>query len=136
MASQGPGKRPKPKRVELLDIMTIGRKMQGKKLTKELSINTEDRDFRDIFGCGPNVALLTWRLLEEYDLIPEKGTADHFMWALLFLKGCSTEARNKINCGGADKKTMRKWMWLFVQALADLEPYTVSSLPIPFTACY
>ena len=107
------------------DIMAIARQMQGKDPTKELSIATEDRDFRDIFGVGPMVALVSWKLLEEYDLTPEKGTIRHFMWSLLFLKGNATEARNKINCGGADKKTMRKWIWQFVSAIADLEPYLV-----------
>ena len=126
MAAPPPVKRPKPRGIDITDVMAIAREMQGKDPAKELSINTEDRDFREIFGVGPEVALLAWNSLEIHDVKPEDGTLRHFMWSLLFLKGCATEARNKINCGGADKKTMRKWMWLFVSALADLEPHIVS----------
>ena len=109
----------------MTDIMAIARKMQGKDPMKEFSIATEDQDFRDIFGVGPMVALVSWKL--EYNLTPEEGTIWHFMWSLLFLKGNATKARNKINCVGADKKTMRKWIWQFVNAIANLEPYLVRS---------
>jgi hypothetical protein len=39
---------------------------------------------------------------------------------LLFLKGYSTEAYNRTLLG-ADEKTIRKWVWAWVQAVADLD---------------
>lgn len=82
----------------------------------------EERKFRSSFGCGPFVALTAWCMLVHHDTVPAGGTMEHFLWTLIFLKGCPKEAHLKILCGGADPKTIRLWVWRFLDALADLEP--------------
>ena len=90
--------------------------------SKEMgSIETEDRRFRELFGVGPLVALAAFSLLCELGLLPDGGTLKHLMWTLCFLKVYPTEQVLCSLCGGIDPKTARKWVWLFIAALSELE---------------
>ena len=51
----------------------------------------------------------------------------HLLWALMFLKMYAKEATTSRLAGGVDEKTYRKWVWLFVSAIADLEGDVVST---------
>ena len=93
---------------------------------------TEDRRFRELFGCGPRVALIVWRRLVRQDLIPYKERLVHLLWALMHLKIYGKEAEMCSLAGGVSEKTFRKWTWPFVSAIADLEPYVVSSFCLLF----
>jgi hypothetical protein len=103
------------------DLMTHTREMWRRKdPLKAMSTQTENRDFRDFFGCGLLVALEVWRLLHANDclLVPQGGRLEHLLWLLAFMK---TYGRRKIMCticGGVDYKTLMKWVLLFVDALA------------------
>ena len=44
----------------------------------------------------------------------------HLLWALLFLKRYDTEHTNH-SITGADEKTFRKWVWIFVDMLAYMD---------------
>ena len=92
------------------------------------AIETEERRFRDLFGVGAMVALATFAWLNHTELLPKGGTLQHFLWTLCFLKVYPTETPLSALCGGADPKTIRKWVWLFIFALADLEIILVSLL--------
>lgn len=57
--------------------------------------------------------------------LPTKPNPVHFLWALLFLKGYDTTAKNAA-MADCDEKTFRKWCWFYVEAIADLDVDVVS----------
>jgi hypothetical protein len=60
------------------DIQNRGSRRVGAKVV-------EDRLFKEYFGVSATVVLVVWNLLDEHDLIPEKGEIKHLLWALVFL---------------------------------------------------
>ena len=81
----------------------------------------------DLFGVGGMVALAAFAWLERTGLLPDGGTFVHLLWTLCFLKVYPTETPLSALCGGADPKTIRKYIWPFIFALANLEVHLVSS---------
>ena len=110
------------------DMMIIARAMWGRDNKKERCENTENRDFREFFGCGCVVATKIYDLLIGEDLLPIGGHLEHFLWALMFMKIYGKERNLCTLAGGVDKKTFRKWAWLFVVAIAYLEAEVVSKI--------
>ena len=119
-------KRLRPCRPEASDVLFHARMIWGRDPYKDRSTQSEDRDFREYFGCGPLVALALWNLLVTTDLIPLGGTLDHLLWTLMFLKLYTKEGPLCNLAGGVDRKTLSKWVWLFICAIAQLEPSVVS----------
>ena len=78
-----------------------------------------NRKFRSFFGASSKVCALLWHFvdLSEYPSAAPK----HLLWALLFMKIYSTEDIHASMAGGVDPKTFRKWTWIVVRAIADLE---------------
>jgi hypothetical protein len=122
----------------LQDVIDISREMINKTFNgHKRGINeTEDRRFRELFGCGPLVALALWVRIVENELAPPKGIIRHMLWALLFLKTYATETILCQMVGVKDKKTFRKWSWKFVEAISMLEPIVVSSLLVVGKICH
>jgi len=110
------------------NLMEIARGMWGRDNKEKRCENTEDRDFREFFGCGCFVASKAYEYLHSYDLFPEGGNPCTFLWALMFMKIYGKERNLCSLAGGVDKKTFRKWAWLFVDAIASLESEVVSKL--------
>ena len=79
-----------------------------------------------MFGAGVETVLKVWTLLAKDDNLPGGGTLRHYMWTLMFLKGYGKTTDNANKAGGVDEKTFRKWVWLFIPKLADLEGDLVS----------
>ena len=78
---------------------------------------------------------MVWDMLEEGGLLPEKGKPKHLLWALNFLKcypkegpGCATVGGSK---GAIDPKTMRNWVWLFLQRNCKLADHVASLFSRP-----
>jgi hypothetical protein len=93
----------------LQDIIDISRETIDRVLVEKRGINiTENRQFRELFGCGPLVALALWTLLSVNELIPPRGILRHMLWVLLFLKKYATETILRQMSGVKDKKTFRK----------------------------
>ncbi len=109
----------------LSDILKVARDMLGGELSAKSATMTEDRRFREMFGCGPFVALALWTLISKEAMLPGSSIT-HMMWALMFLKQYPKEAPLRSMGGGNDEKTMRKWKWKMISAIADLEPFVVS----------
>ena len=93
---------------ELDDIMRVARVYMGKNPQQDEITITEDRRFRELFGCGPMVVVGIWTLLLDTDSVPTKGTLHHLFWTLLFLKNYGTDGIMK-KLTGADPDTVRKW---------------------------
>ena len=129
MGDNGTEREPKRARdvqPEVADVMLVARKMwQRKDPFLRATAQQEDRNFRSSFGCGPFVALRAWTMLSDQYLVPEKGTLEHFLWTLSFMKVYGKTRDMQTLCGGADPSTIRKRVWLFIEAIADLEPDVV-----------
>ena len=88
------------------------------------------RAFKEYFGIHSTIVCLVWKLLVNNDLLPEKAQIKHLLWALFFMKvypkqgpACSVVGGSN---GAVDPKTLGKWVWMFIQAIANLEPVVVS----------
>ena len=90
----------------------------------------EDRRFREHFGAPFAIVRMVWDMLVEGGLLPNKGEPKHLLWSLYFLKcypkegpGCAAVGASK---GAIDPKTMRKWVWLFLERINELADEVVS----------
>jgi hypothetical protein len=111
---------------QAMDFILLGKDMMGRSEKRMGTMASEERRFRELFGVSPEVALVMWNLLLEYRLVPFKGTMTHFLWTLCFLKVYAKLQPMCALCGGIDPKTLKKWVWAFIDALASLEGYVVS----------
>ena len=108
------------------DLLVVARLMWRKDPCNARSTGTEDRDFREYFGCNVLNALIIWNMLCNLDYLPESGSHHHFLWALCYLKQYPKTRAMCTICGGIDPATMRKWVWQFISAIACLELHVVS----------
>jgi hypothetical protein len=124
-----PTKRKKATPATAADILHAGRAIWARDdghYVKESTVLTEDRKFREYFGCGPLVALTAWNLLEKTGNLPHKGTMEFYLWSLMCLK-IYPKDNGAAKLSAADPKTFRRWVWdEFVPAIANLEPEVVS----------
>ena len=85
------------------------------------SATTNSRRFRSVFGINPLICRHVWNLIacSPNAITVPTARPKHLLWALLFLKQYnSTEFNAAIT--GADEKTHRKWTWLFVTFIAEI----------------
>lgn len=79
-----------------------------------------NRKFRSCFGASVLVLTIAWNTLEVQKLLPAEGHPKHLLWMCAFLKTYSSEnvyaAWFKVS-----EKTFRKWVWLFLEAVAKIE---------------
>ncbi len=121
-----PAKRTRTTQPTLEDAYDMGREMMNRSSKEMGAIETEDRRFRELFGVGGMTAIAAYAWLVYTDLLPEGGTFQHMLWALCFLKVYPTETVLSSLCGGGvDPKTIRKYIWPMIFALASLEDYLV-----------
>jgi hypothetical protein len=92
----------------------------------------EDRRFCSLFGVRMEIVIMVWDMLGEGSLRPEKSQPKHLLWTLYFLKvypregpGCSSVGGSK---GAVDTKTLRKWVWLFLERISKFADKVVSFL--------
>ena len=78
------------------------------------------------------VVAVLWRMLSEYDLVPEGGKIVHILWTLHFFRAYPKEGPACAIAGGSggavDPKTHRKIVWAFTYAIADADSIVVSKL--------
>jgi hypothetical protein len=120
-------KRQRPVRPEVQDLLRLARIIWSRDPSKARTTQTEDRDFREHFGCGVLVALALWGMSLAADLLPDDGTLEHLLWTLLFMKTCNKQKTLCSLCGGIDPKKFKNWVELFVEAISYLEPMVVSA---------
>ena len=112
---------------DLRAVMKVARKIWRRDPDRARSSMTEYRRFRDFFGCSPAVALIIWRKLEVDSLVPENGTLEYLMWALLFMQLYPKKEVMCVLIQVHDSKTYRKRIWSFIEAISDLASEVVSS---------
>jgi hypothetical protein len=119
-----PGHMPMP------DFEASAREIQNRASHRVGAATTETRHFREFFGTSVLVVEKTWELLERASLLPEGGCPKHLLWAFHFMKvypkqspGCSAVGAS---AGAVNPKTHRKWVWAFIDAVANLVDVVVS----------
>lgn len=75
------------------------------------------RRYRSFFGMSPNICFILWNKLKS--TLPLESEPKHLLWCLLFLKQYHVE-HSRRTILDADEKTIRKWSWIFIKHLADL----------------
>ena len=84
---------------------------------------TEDCCFCLFFGCGLDVALMAWQMLNAYKFFPDSSTLVLLLWALFFMKCYPTEDHACLTVGGIqraiDPKTLCKHIWPLITGLSD-----------------
>jgi hypothetical protein len=73
-----------------------------------------------MFGTSPKVCALLWQKI-DLSLMPNGAKPCHLLWALMFLKLYCAEPVLATLAGGVHEQTLRKWVWLFVDAISDLQ---------------
>ena len=116
--------------VSLLHVWHYARLIMHNDPFKERAPQDEEERFRALFGCGPYIVLLLWKLLGEHDLLPpEDGSQDSLMsqllWTLMYCKTYAKWKTMKILSAGKDPKTMRKAIRRFLEAIEQLESVVV-----------
>lgn len=99
----------------------------GNVYTETVSTSSEYvalRRFQSFFGVSPLVCSLIWEKIEN--AVPSGGAPKHLLWSLCFLKQYSVE-HNRRSLFHADEKTIRKWTWIFVELLSELDVVTFIS---------
>ena len=114
------------------EFYRIGKEVQNRSGMKLDAESSEDRRFREFFGCGVLHSITAWNLIISLGILPPDGLIIHLLWALYFMKcypkteeGCAAMGGSE---GPIDPKTMRKFVWPFIKALAGLEDDLVSIL--------
>jgi len=90
-------------------------------LSKPKSMKDEDEICRGFFGASIEIIVILWALLVP-KLDDKNAGPQHMLWALVFLKVCSTTAVHRRIVGWPDAKTFRKWSWYFLEKIASLKP--------------
>lgn len=85
------------------------------------------RRYKSFFGATPLVCSLIWDRI-KHD-VPNGSEPKHLLWSLSFLKQNAVEHYRR-SIFNADEKTIRKWTWLFVQLLSDLDVVTSISIKL------
>lgn len=110
------------------DILRHARQIWNRDASSRVrSLQTEERDFREFFGCGVLICLHLWRHLIAFNVLPHGGRVDHLLWTLMFLKLYTKQQALCALAGGVDKETYRTWCRRFLSAITSLEPFVVSN---------
>ena len=86
--------------------------------TFDRSISKKRTKFSSLFGVSAVVCAEVWNRIVSG--IPRGARPIHLLWALFFLKSYSFETISS-SFFGVTPKTFRKWCWVFVRAIADME---------------
>ena len=108
----------------LPDFKALARDIQNRNNHIIGTDQMEARHFREFFGTSLVVVEKVWELLDTDFLLPDGYSPKHLLWALHFMKvypkqsvGCTTVGASE---GAVDPKTHRKWVWAFIDVIAEL----------------
>lgn len=85
------------------------------------SERTQERRFKKVFGVSAATCSTLWGLLNAaLPSLPNSACPVHLLWTLYFLKHYGIEEANAAFVG-CDEKTYRKWCWICIDALSELD---------------
>ena len=120
-------KRARTTEISVDDVLHYARIIMDNDPFKDRAPAEEDRRFKAIFGVTPEIVLMLWLMLVEFDFVPANGTLIHFLWTLMYLKTYPKWVTMK-QLTRADPKTLRLWVFQFRDALELLSFEKVSKL--------
>jgi hypothetical protein len=84
-----------------------------------LAAGTTARRWATNFATSPLVCSIVWDMLEPEDWAETTAEPKHLLWTMHFMKTYKKEGdlRGFAKC---DEKTVRKWVWLFMERIAAL----------------
>jgi hypothetical protein len=92
----------------------------------------EARLFREFFRTSVRVIKILWELVVRNKLRPRGRRSEHLLWVLCFMKVYPKQGPGCLVVGASastvDLKTHRKWVWVYVKAIAKLVDMVVSLL--------
>ena len=97
-------------------FLYLSQKMTGR--AASVSTLPEKRRFRSLFGVSPELCSVIWSRLGGKQV--KSGNPMHLLWALLFLKVYANEDVLSV-IAGVSRKTYRKWVWVVVTLLSNLD---------------
>lgn len=110
-------------------FLAIGMKIARR--SRVVALATQEARFKSHFGTQPRICSDVWTRINPAASMPTGAKPVHLLWALMFLKLYSSESVlcTLASAGEAvDEKTLRKWVWMFVPAIADITNDVVSSI--------
>jgi hypothetical protein len=114
--------------VTLDDVLHDARIIMENDPFKHKAPQEENRSYRALFGCGPEVTLALWNRLVDNDGagLPDDVTVKHLLWTLMYCKqyGKWKTMRKLTN---TDPKTLRKWIAVILNAVELIESDVVSA---------
>lgn len=100
-------------------FIKLGNTYTDSSMTRSTSVAL--RRFKSFFGVTPIVCSIIWEKLS--DELPPLAEPKHLLWTLLFLKQYGNEHTRRAIVR-ADEKTIRKWTWIFVELLSNMNAVT------------
>lgn len=114
------------------DFYRLGKEVQNRSGQKICVQATEDRRFREYFGCSVHTAIKCWELLNQHEKLDPDCDVMKMLWAMYFLKCYPLTQEACAAAGGTDgaidPKTWKKYVWPAVYSIADLEAEVVSNI--------
>ena len=114
------------------DFISLARNIQNRSIKQVGTQEVEKRRFKEFFGASLEVVEIIWEMLYERDFLPDNSQPKHLLWTCYFLKvypkqetGCS--AVGGIS-GAISPKTMKHWVWDFIERIGELVDDVVSTL--------
>jgi hypothetical protein len=91
---------------------------------------TETCAFRETFGTSLHLVEKLWFLIDKEELQPVSSCPEHLLWVLHFMKVYSKQAPGcavvGVSSGAINPKTHQKWVWAYIEAVAELVDKVVS----------
>ena len=116
------------------EFEALGRQVANYRFSNSALVRT--RRFKAEFGVAPDVVVDAWDLLLESKFLRKKLSCvfvrrptlnpEHLLWALMLLKqyALTTTLAKTVK---VDEKTFRKWSFIYLEALAELDRDVVST---------
>ena len=102
-----------------------------KPIRKRIGLDlSKENQFCSFFGASATTALQVWNLLNKFHYLPHEAQILHLLWTLFFMKVYPSQ--NVANAtagvweGAIDPKTLCKYLWPMIEAIANLEQHVVS----------
>lgn len=103
--------------VNIEDFRNLGNDIMRRNRKSGSMSKLEDLRFRSHFGTSLIVCLDLWNMIDPI----EGGKPFHLLWALMLLKLYCAESVLCSLAGGVHEQTFRKWAWLYVEEISNLQ---------------
>ena len=119
------------KDVSSSEFLQLGTELKGRLVSTE---NVNRRRFKAWYGIDWKLMSVVWQLLWKIGWMREnikkrKPDPTHLLWALSFLKEYNIEDVHAADVG-VEAKTFRKWVWLYIEGIAELASRVASEISL------